>query len=160
MQMAVIEFARNVLGLKDANSAEVNPKTKNPVIHIMSGQEKLLEKKMYGGTVRLVGWPCLIKKGTRLHKAYKAKNPAVETVSERHRHRYEFNNDYREAMEKKGLTVAGTSPDGRIVEAIEISDHPFFIGTQFHPEYMSRPLDPHPLFSEFIKTCLKLKTAK
>jgi CTP synthase len=160
MQMAVIEFARNVLGLKDANSAEVNPKTKNPVIHIMSGQEKLLEKKMYGGTVRLGGWPCLIKKGTRLHKAYKAKNPAVETVSERHRHRYEFNNDYREAMEKKGLTVAGTSPDGRIVEAIEISDHPFFIGTQFHPEYISRPLDPHPLFSEFIKTCLKLKTAK
>ncbi len=160
MQMAVIEFARNVLGHKDANSAEVDKTTKNPVIHIMPNQAELIAKKQYGGTIRLGGWPCLITPGTHMQKAY-AKNTidkkAPKTVSERHRHRYEFNNEYREAMEKKGLTIAGTSPDGEIVEAIEISDHPFFIGTQFHPEYISRPLSPHPLFVEFVKTCLTLK---
>lgn len=160
MQMAVIEFARNVLGLEDANSAEVNPKTKNPVIHIMPDQEEILKAGKYGGTIRLGGWPCKLKKGTHLQKAYNISETGKETVSERHRHRYEFNNDYRELMEKKGLTVAGTSPDGHIVEAIEITDHPFFIGTQFHPEYISRPLDPHPLFVEFVKTCLILKGKK
>ncbi|MFA5247836.1 MAG: CTP synthase [Patescibacteria group bacterium] len=157
MQMAAIEFARNVLGFTDANSAEVDPKTKHPVIHIMPGQAEMIAKKQYGGTIRLGGWPCSLKKGTHLYNAYKAQNPAVETVSERHRHRYEFNNEYREAMEKKGLTIAGTSPDGKIVEAIEITNHPFFIGTQFHPEYISRPLTPHPLFIEFVKVCLNLK---
>jgi len=154
MQMAAIEFARNVLGYSDANSAEVDPKTKHPVIHIMPGQEKLIKEKGYGGTIRLGGWPCKIKPGTHLHEAYKAKDPKADVVSERHRHRYEFNNKFRKEMEKKGLTVAGTSPDDKIVEAIEITDHPFFIGTQFHPEYISRPLDPHPLFVEFIKVCL------
>jgi len=157
MQMAVIEFARNVCGLKDANSEEVNPKTSDPVIHIMPDQEKLIAEKGYGGTIRLGGWPCKIKRGTHLAKAYEKKFGKKTIVSERHRHRYEFNNQYREELEKNGLTIAGTSPDGKIVEAIEISNHPFFIGTQFHPEYISRPLDPHPLFVEFIKVCLNLK---
>ncbi len=151
MQMAVIEFARNVLGWTDAMSEEFTKDTKYPVIHIMEEQKKLIEQKQYGGTIRLGAWPCKIKKGTHLEKAYKKKIKDVDIVSERHRHRYEFNNRYREEFEKGGLTICGTSPDNKIVEAIEITDHPFFIGTQFHPEYISRPLDPHPLFVEFIK---------
>jgi CTP synthase len=154
MQMAVIEFARNVAGLKDANSAEVDPKTKNPVIHIMPGQEEIIKEKGYGGTIRLGGWPCLLREGSRLEAAYK-KIGAKKIVSERHRHRYEFNNSYREVFENLGLKIAGTSPDGSIVEAVEIQNHPFFIGVQFHPEYISRPLAPHPLFVEFIKSCRK-----
>jgi CTP synthase len=160
MQMAAIEFARNVCGLKDANSEEVDPKTKNPVIHIMPGQKELIAQKQYGGTIRLGGWPCKIVKGTHLAKAYEKKFKDKPVVSERHRHRYEFNNAYREKFEKCGLRVAGTSPDNKIVEAIEITKHPFFIGTQFHPEYISRPLDPHPLFVEFVKVCLKLRKKK
>jgi CTP synthase len=156
MQMAVIEFARNVLGFKGANSEEVDPKTVYPVIHIMPGQKELLAKKQYGGTIRLGGWPCKIVPGTHLASAY-AKFGKKGTVSERHRHRYEFNNKYRGQYEKAGLRVAGTSPDGKIVEAIEITKHPFFIGTQFHPEYISRPLDPHPLFVEFVRVCSKMK---
>ena len=156
MQMAVIEFARNVANLKDANSAEVDPKTKNPVIHIMPGQEQLIKEKGYGGTIRLGGWPCLLKPKTHLAKAYEHFT-SQKIVSERHRHRYEFNNDYREVFENLGLTISGTSPDGKIVEAIEISNHPFFIGVQFHPEYISRPLSPHPLFTEFIKVCKSKK---
>jgi CTP synthase len=152
MQMAVIEFARDVANLKDANSSEVDPKTTNPVIHIMPGQEKLIKEKGYGGTIRLGGWPCRLLPNTRLAKAYE-KYTAKKIVSERHRHRYEFNNDYRETFENLGLTIAGTSPDGSIVEAIEITKHPFFIGVQFHPEYISRPLAPHPLFVEFIRVC-------
>ena len=152
MQMAVIEFARNVAGLKEANSAEVEPKTPHPVIHIMPGQEKLIKEKGYGGTIRLGGWPCQLQSGTKLAAAY-SKFTKEKTVSERHRHRYEFNNDYRSLFEQLGLKVAGTSPDGEIVEAIEIQDHPFFVGVQFHPEYISRPLSPHPLFAEFIKVC-------
>lgn len=154
MQMCVIEFARNVLGYKDANSQEVDKKTKHPVIHIMPGQAELIREKGYGGTIRLGGWPCKLKEGTHLYKAYKALKSNVKTVSERHRHRYEYNNDFRQDLEKAGLTVCGTSPDNKIVEAVEITDHPFFIGTQFHPEYISRPLDPHPLFVEFTKVCL------
>lgn len=157
MQMAVIEFARNVCGLNDANSEEINPKTKYPVIHIMKEQKKLIEKKQYGGTIRLGGWPCKIKSNTHLGNAYKKKFGDKNIISERHRHRYEFNNDYRKKLEKAGLTICGVSPDNKLVEAIEITDHPFFIGVQFHPEYISRPLDPHPLFVEFIKVCLKLK---
>jgi CTP synthase len=156
MQMAVIEFARNVCGFKDAHSAEVDPDTPHSVIHIMPDQADLIANNQYGGTIRLGGWPCKIVKGTRMSKAYK-KYAKEDVVSERHRHRYEFNNDYREELEKKGLKIAGTSPDGKIVEAIEITDHPFFIGTQFHPEYISRPLAPHPLFKEFIKVCSKNK---
>ena len=155
MQMAVIEFARNVCKLTGANSEEVDAKTPHPVIHIMPGQKELLAKKQYGGTIRLGGWPCKIKSGTHFAKAYAKKFGTEKIISERHRHRYEFNNAYREQFEKKGLMVVGTSPDDKIVEAIEIKDHPFFIGTQFHPEYISRPLDPHPLFVEFVKVCLK-----
>lgn len=153
MQMCVIEFSRNVLGLKDANSEEADPKTPYPVIHIMPEQKDLLAKKQYGGTIRLGGWPCKIIPNTHLAKAYAKKFGKTTTISERHRHRYEYNNEYREQLEKAGLKVAGTSPDGKIVEAVEITDHPFFIGTQFHPEYISRPLDPHPLFVEFVKVC-------
>lgn len=159
MQMAVIEFARNVLNFKDANSEEVDAKTKYPVIHVMPGQKELIAKKQYGGTIRLGGWPCRIIEGTNLAKAYK-KHGKTGIISERHRHRYEYNNEYREQLEKAGLRVCGVSPDGKIVEAVEIANHPFFIGTQFHPEYISRPLDPHPLFVEFIKTCGSLKYNK
>ncbi len=154
MQMAVIEFARNVCGLSDANSEEVNPKGKNKVIHIMPEQEELIKKKGYGGTIRLGSWPCKMKKGTRLANAYN-KMGFKDVINERHRHRYEFNNDYRELFEKKGLIISGTSPDGHIVEAIELKDHPFFVGVQFHPEYISRPLAPHPLFVEFVRSLLK-----
>ncbi len=156
MQMAVIEFARNVAGLKLANSAEVDPKTPDPVIHIMPGQAELIKEKGYGGTIRLGGWPCRLTPGTRLRAAYQAYSDK-KIVSERHRHRYEFNNDYKTRFEELGLTIAGTSPDGQIVEAIEIKGHPFFIGVQFHPEYISRPLAPHPLFVEFVKVCKKGK---
>ena len=154
MQMAVIEFARHVLGFKGANSEEVDLKTAYPVIHIMPGQKELIAKKQYGGTIRLGGWPCKITPGTHLASAY-AKYGKRGTISERHRHRYEYNNEYREQFEKAGLRVAGTSPDGKIVEAVEITNHPFFIGTQFHPEYISRPLSPHPLFVEFLRVCGK-----
>jgi len=157
MQMAVIEFSRNVLKLKDANSEEVAPKSTNKVIHLMEEQKELIAKKQYGGTIRLGGWPCKLVKGTRLAKIYAKKFGAENIVSERHRHRYEYNNTYREQLEKAGLKVSGTSPDNKLVEAIEITDHPFFIGTQFHPEYISRPLDPHPLFVEFVKVCSGLK---
>lgn len=156
MQMAVIEFARHVAGIKTANSQEVDPKSLDPVIHIMPGQEKLIKEKGYGGTIRLGGWPCRLLAGTRLAAAYQ-KFSKKKIVSERHRHRYEFNNDYRDRFEALGLTISGTSPDGKIVEAIEIKNHPFFIGVQFHPEYISRPLAPHPLFVEFIRVCKKIK---
>ncbi len=158
MQMAVIEFARNVCWIKKANSEECDPNTPDPVIHIMQEQKNLIEKKQYWGTIRLGGWPCKVIEWTHLYKAYKQKFKKENMiVSERHRHRYEFNNNYKDLFEKKWLVVAGTSPDGKIVEAIEIKNHPFFIGTQFHPEYISRPLDPHPLFVEFVKVCLSLK---
>lgn len=156
MQMAVIEFARDVCGLKEANSEEINPATPDPVIHIMPNQKELIAEHGYGGTIRLGGWPCLMKDGSRLKGAYQ-KFGNQDTVSERHRHRYEFNNKYRELMESKGLTISGTSPDGQIVEAIELSDHPFFVGVQFHPEYISRPLAPHPLFVDFVKVCREIK---
>jgi CTP synthase len=157
MQMAVIEFARNVLKLTDANSEEVNPKTPYPVIHIMPEQKKMLAQKQYGGTIRLGGWPCKIAPNTHLAAAYRKKFGQQSVISERHRHRYEFNNEFREKFEQAGMKIVGTSPDSKIVEAIEITKHPFFIGTQFHPEYISRPLDPHPLFVEFVRVCLEKK---
>lgn len=160
MQMAVIEFARHVAGLKGANSREVNPKTPYPIIDVMETQKENLAQGHYGGTIRLGGWPCRLVPGTRLAKIYSKKFGAKRIISERHRHRYEFNPKYRELLELKGLTICGTSPDNSIVEAIEITDHPFFIGTQFHPEYISRPLDPHPLFVEFVKVCLGRKKKK
>lgn len=164
MQMAVIEFCQNVLKLKDANSEEVDPKTKHPVVHVMPDQKKYLEAHQYGGTIRLGAWPCAIRKDTILENVYlkmfsKSKNKNEKSkpttvammVYERHRHRYEVNNDYRELMESKGVVISGTSPDGKLVEAIELKEHPFFVGTQFHPEYKSRPMDPHPIFVEFVK---------
>lgn len=152
MQLATVEFARNVLGYKDANTTEIDPNTTHPVIHIMPDQEKKLLERNYGATMRLGAWDCVLKEGTLAQKLYGKKE-----ISERHRHRYEYNNDFREELEKKGLTVSGTSPDGKLVEVVELKDHPFFIGTQFHPELKSRPLDPHPLFTGFIKAASQVK---
>lgn len=158
MQMSVIEFARNILGYKDANSAEVNPKTSHPVIHIMPHQKEYLEKKQYGGTIRLGNWPCKLKSGSLLYKLYKKYSPKFsEQILERHRHRYEVNNEFVEELTKKGLIFSGTSLDGKLMEAVELdkSVHPFFVGTQFHPEYNSKPLQPHPIFLGFIEACKK-----
>ena len=154
MQMAVIEFARNVLKLTGANSTEVDSTTRHPVINIMPDQATYLAKKQYGGTIRLGAWPCKVVAGSKLAKIYQ-KHGQGWIISERHRHRYEFNNDYRQQFETAGMVVSGTSPDGHLVEAIEISDHPFFVGTQFHPEYIARPMSPHPIFMEFVRACLK-----
>jgi CTP synthase len=151
MQMAVIEFARNVAKIKGANSLEIKPSTKNPVIFIMPEQKKNVDEKNYGGTIRLGGYPCKLKKGTLTAELYGNKR----AVRERHRHRYEVNPSYRARLEKAGLVIAGTSPDDTLVESIEIKDHPFFIGTQFHPEYISRPLRPHPLFLGFVNASKK-----
>ena len=156
MQMAVIEFARNKLKLKDANSLEVAPKTKRPVIYIMPDQEEYLKAKQYGGTIRLGAYPCKIKAGTRTADLY----GKTTLKNERHRHRYEVNPIYHERLEKRGLTISGTSPDKKLVEIIEITDHPFFIGTQFHPEYISRPLAPHPLFRGFLRAAKQEHTKK
>lgn len=152
MQMAVIEFSRHLCQLKGANSTEANPKTPYPVIHIMPEQAKYLKKHQYGDTIRLGSWPCEIKKDTILESVYQKNR-----IGERHRHRYEFNIKYKELLESKGMVISGVSPDGKLVEAIELprTIHPFFVGTQFHPEYKSRPLTPHPLFCEFIKAAIK-----
>ena len=161
MQMATIEFARNVLGIKDANSEEVNPKSKNQVIHLMKEQQELIKKREYGGTIRLGAWPCKIEKGSLIYEMYdKYANGLyrpLPTIQERHRHRYEFNNEYRDIFEKSDLRLTGKSPDGMLVEAIELPRdiHPFFIGTQYHPELKSRFLEPHPLFLGFIEACMK-----
>lgn len=146
MQLAAVEFARNVCGLKDAHTTEINPKTKHPVIHLMPEQLKHLARRLYGATMRLGAYPAKLEKDSLVAKAYGATR-----VSERHRHRYEFNNDYRARFEKKGMRFSGTSPDGELVEIIELKNHPFFVGVQFHPEFKSRPLAPHPLFLAFIK---------
>ena len=147
MQMAVVEFARDILNIKDANSLEFDEKTKNPVIHIMESQKNITKK---GGTMRLGAYPCILKKSSLASKLYK-----TEEISERHRHRYEFNNEYRKAMEDNGMTISGTSPDGELVEIIEIKNHPYFIASQFHPELKSRPDKPHPLFVGLLKAAKK-----
>lgn len=147
MQMAVVEFAKDVLGLKDADSTEFNSSTKNPVIHIMETQKDVKKK---GGTMRLGAYPCKIKKGSLAEKIY-----GKEEISERHRHRFEFNNDYREQIEKAGMVISGTSPDNTLVEMVEIPEHKFFIAGQFHPEFKSRPDKPAPLFKAFIKAAYK-----
>ena len=149
MQMAVVEFARNVLKLEDVNSEEFEPECKNPVIHIMTDQKVVTRK---GGTMRLGSYPCKIKEGTLANRVYKEIN-----INERHRHRFEYNNDYRERMEKAGLTISGTSPDGTLVEMVEIENHPFFIASQFHPEFKSRPDKPAPLFVALVKTAKNKK---
>jgi CTP synthase len=150
MQLSVVEFARNVCGFKKANSTEFNPKTPYPVIDVMPEQKVLLKEKKYGGTMRLGDYKCQIKKGTKSYFAYKK-----EIVFERHRHRYEFNNDFREILEKKGMVFAGINPERDLVEIIELKNHPFFVATQFHPEFKSKPLNPHPLFREFIRAAIK-----
>ncbi len=149
MQLMCVEFARNVLNLKGANSTEFDPNTPHPVIDIMEEQKQIEE---LGGTMRLGAYPCVLKEGTKVREIYKK-----EVIYERHRHRYEFNNAYRELFEKHGFVISGVSPDGRLVEVVELKDHPWFIGCQFHPEFKSKPFDPHPLFVSFIKACIDAK---
>ncbi|MBP6908544.1 MAG: CTP synthase [Candidatus Pacebacteria bacterium] len=154
MQLLVIEYARNVLGFKDANTHEVNPKAKHIIIDIMEDQKEKVATKKLGGSMRLGAFPARLTKGTVAYSAY-----GTTEISERHRHRYEVNNAYREALEKKGLVFSGTSPDGLLCEIAELpaSKHPFFLGAQFHPEFKARPLQPHKLFTAFIKGCVKSK---
>jgi len=146
MQLAVVEFARNVCGMKKANSAEFAPNCQHPVIDVMPEQKALLREKKYGGTMRLGEYLCQIRPKTASFRAY-----GVTLVSERHRHRYELNNAFREVLEQKGMVMAGINPEKDLVEIIEIPRHPFFVASQFHPEFKSRPLRPHPLFKEFIR---------
>ena len=158
LQLAVIEFARNVCGLKDATSTEFDPKAKTPIIDVMPEQKALLEEKRYGATMRLGAYPCQVQKGTKAFEAY-----GRENISERHRHRYEVNNEYRKILEEKGMVMSGINKERDLVEIMELASpstgsgqgHPFFLGTQFHPEFLSRPLKPHPLFLAFIKACIK-----
>lgn len=147
MQIACIEFARNVLGIEDANSGEFDELCRNKVIDFMPGQSDSINK---GGTLRLGAYPCMIKEGSRLKEFYRA-----DEISERHRHRYEFNNDYRERFEAAGASFAGTSPDNTLVEEMEIPEAAFYLGVQYHPEFKSRPDKAHPLFSGFIKSCCR-----
>ncbi|MCR6098584.1 CTP synthase [Salipaludibacillus agaradhaerens] len=149
MQLASVEFARNVLGYAGANSAELNPETPYPIIDLLPEQKDVED---YGGTLRLGLYPCKLQKGTKAYEAYDE-----EVIYERHRHRYEFNNQYREEMEANGFTFSGLSPDSRLVEIVELSDHPFFIASQFHPEFVSRPTRPQPLFREFIRAASEEK---
>ena len=151
MQMAVVEYARDVLGLKDANSQEFDENSKDQVIHIMENQKSVNKK---GGTMRLGSYPCVIKEGTLAEKIY-----GTREIAERHRHRFEYNNDYKERLEKAGLICSGTSPDGKLVEIVELSkkEHPYFIAGQFHPELKSRPNKPAPLFVGLVKAAKERK---
>ena len=152
MQMAVVEFARNVLGLEDSNSAEFSETTQNPVIHIMESQ-KGIDKK--GGTMRLGSYPCILRPETLASKIY-----GKEKIDERHRHRFEYNNEYKERLENKGLICSGTSPDGNLVEIVELKDHPYFIASQFHPELKSRPNRPAPLFVGLVEKAKEKRKVK
>ena len=149
MQLMSIEFARNILKLKDADTAERNPQSSNLIIHINPNQKMNVKNNRYGGTMRLGAYSCELKKGSLVEKLYGQK-----TISERHRHRYEFNNDYREKLDKAGLKIVGINKESDLVEILELQKHPFFVGTQFHPELKSRPLHPHPLFVGLIKAAL------
>ncbi len=151
MQLAVVEYARNVVGWKDAHTTDINPKSNHPVIDIMKEQKENLANAKYGGSMRLGAYPCFLKKGTIAQKAYKK-----DLVSERHRHRYEVNPRFIDHIEKAGLVFSGISPDRRLMEIAELPRevHPFFLGAQFHPEFLARPLDPHPLFTEFIRAAI------
>ncbi|MDR0219888.1 MAG: CTP synthase, partial [Lachnospiraceae bacterium] len=146
MQIAVVEFARNVCGLAAAHSSEFDEISPHPVIDLMPGQKGMVGS---GGTMRLGAYPCVVKKGTLLHDLYQA-----DKISERHRHRFEFNNEYRHLFTEKGFVICGESPDGQLVEAIELPEHPFFVGVQFHPEFKSRPNKPHPLFLGLVRAAL------
>jgi CTP synthase len=152
MQLAVVEIARQMAGLVDANSSEFDAQTPYPVIDLLPEQKEITDK---GGTMRLGAYPCILGEGTRAQKAY-----GTDEISERHRHRYEFNPDFRQTLEEKGLVVSGTSPDGNLVEMVEIEDHPWFVGCQFHPEFKSRPWQPHPLFAGFIEASLNYRKGK
>ncbi|MBU3874833.1 CTP synthase [Faecalicatena sp. AGMB00832] len=147
MQLSIVEFARNVLGYHDAHSMELDPHTTHPMIHIMPEQEGIED---IGGTLRLGSYPCILKKDSKAYQIY-----GKEEIHERHRHRYEVNNDFREALEEHGMRLCGLSPDGRIVEMIELSNHPWFLATQAHPELKSRPNRPHPLFKSFVEAALE-----
>jgi CTP synthase len=149
MQMAVIEYSRNVLGYKDANSTEMNESTSHPVINIMEEQKTITDK---GGTMRLGAWKCNIKPDTLAYKIYQKSQ-----IEERHRHRYEFNSKYLNELEKAGLTASGINPETGLVEIIEIKNHPFFIGVQYHPEYKSTVANPHPIFVSFVAAMVKNK---
>ena len=149
MQMATVEFSRNVCGMKDAHTTEVHPETPYPVIDVMPEQGINIQEKKMGGSMRLGAYPCALAESTISREAYGA--PAI---SERHRHRYEFNNQYRAQLESKGLVIAGVNPERNLVEIVELRDHPFFVGVQFHPEFKSRPLAPHPLYAAFIRAAL------
>ena len=149
MQIAVIEFARNVCHLDKANSTEFDPMTTNPVIDLMNEQKAIINM---GGTLRLGNYTCNIKNDTLASKCYEA-----ETIKERHRHRYEVNNRYLELLTEKGLVISGTNPETNLVEIIELPNHPHYIGCQFHPEFKSRPSKPHPLFKSFINAAIKYK---
>ncbi len=148
MQLAAVEFARHVLGLEQAGSTEFSPQTPHPIIHIIPNKV-FEETRKYGGTMRLGAYPCVLDPESLSYQAYK-----TQEIQERHRHRYEFNNDYREEFNKKGMFIAGTSPENHLVEIIEHKNHPFFVGTQFHPEFKSRLLTPHPLFMKFIEAAM------
>ena len=146
MQMAIVEFARDVIGYKDANSIELDPETTHPVIALMPEQNGVED---LGGTLRLGAYPCVLKEGSKARELY-----GTEEISERHRHRYEVNNDYRQELEENGMVLSGLSPDKRIVEMLEIPGHPFFVGTQGHPELKSRPNRAHPLFRGLIQAAV------
>ena len=152
MQLTIVEYARNVIGYTDAHSVELKPDTTHPVIHIMPDQ---IGVENIGGTLRLGSYPCVLDETSKAYSLYGKKE-----ISERHRHRYEVNNDYRDVLEKNGMKLSGLSPDGRIVEMIEIPDHPWFIGTQAHPELKSRPNKPHPLFKGFVEAALDYQSSK
>ncbi len=154
MQIAVIEYARNVAGIKDACSGEFHDASEHKVIDFMPGQSDSIDK---GGTLRLGSYPCVISGGTIMERCYspdKKTGDGGTVIFERHRHRYEFNNEYREELENAGLVISGQSPDGELVETVEIKNHPFYLGVQFHPEFKSRPTRPHPIFKEFVRTAL------
>lgn len=157
MQLAVVEYARNVLGLQEAHTVECNPNTPHPVIHMIEGQEELMKRRAYGGTMRLGRWECQVKEGTLADSAYMDNNgysdKGKKIVGERHRHRYEFNDTYTKQIEEKGMIISGRSVVENLAEIIELSqtDHPFFLGTQYHPEYRSYPLNPHPLFVQYLQ---------
>ncbi len=151
MQLACIEFARHILKKTDAHTVEVNSKTKHPIIHINPMQASNVREQKYGGTMRLGAYDCALRKDTRVYKAY-----GSDIISERHRHRYEFNNEYREEMDAAGLQVVGINPETDLVEIVELENHPYFVGVQFHPEFKSRPMRPHPLFVGLVKAALHI----
>jgi CTP synthase len=152
MQLAVIEYARHVAALEGANSSEIDPATKHPVIDLLPEQRRIEAK---GATMRLGAYPCMLRPGTKAYEAY-----GRESISERHRHRYEFNPEYRERLEQAGLVLSGTSPDGQLVEIVEVEDHPWFVACQFHPEFASTPFRPHPLFVDFVAAAARSAGAR